>query len=171
MSNIIFQISFLKSLLNLLSCHTLIIVVILGQTVLLLFPADYKFLRITLPELSFQLIYEHLLIQWWVIWSGSNQIKDGTIWFLLCYSNVLLEMLLIIFVQNLISLILFMIIIQEAIPQISLVFLIVNSNSSFRTFHVTAANLWNNSVDSNACYNYDSMSLCQFKCIILIFTS
>ena len=43
----------------------------------------------------------------------------------ICYSNVLLEMLLIIFVQNSISLILFMIIVQEAIPQISLLFLIV----------------------------------------------
>ena len=54
-SNVIFQILFLKSLLNLLSCHTLIIVVMFGLTVLLLFPVDYKLLWITLKELSFQL--------------------------------------------------------------------------------------------------------------------
>ena len=40
------------------------------------------------------------------------------------------------------------------------------SNSRFRTFHVRAANLWNNSVDSNTRFNYDSMSLGQFKCTL-----
>ena len=40
------------------------------------------------------------------------------------------------------------------------------SNSGLRTFHDRAANLWNNSVDSNKRSNFDSMSLGQFKCTL-----
>ena len=37
------------------------------------------------------------------------------------------------------------------------------SNSGLRTFHVRAANLWNNSIDIDTRSNFDSMSIGQFK--------
>ena len=41
------------------------------------------------------------------------------------------------------------------------------SKAGFRKFDVRAANLWNDSVDSNTRYNFDSISLGQFKCTLL----
>ena len=45
------------------------------------------------------------------------------------------------------------------------------SNSGLRTFHVRAANLWNTTVNIHTRSNFDSMSLSQFKSIILSSTS
>ena len=87
----------------------------------------------------------------------------GIIIFLLCYINVLLVELLIIFVPNFHLAIPLMTMTQEVLPPIHLLFLNLKITLVKRLFQARAANLWNSSVDVDTRTNYISLSLSEFK--------